>query len=85
MSILKSSNRLILIAALALLVACESSEERADRHFESAQSLINDGDVDRAIVELRNALRLDEAHRDARLEFANILLARGDIAGAYRN
>ena len=85
MSILKSSNRLILIAALALLVACESSEERADRHFESAQSLINDGDVDRAIVELRNALRLDEAHRDARLEFANILLDRGDIAGAYRN
>ena len=66
-----------LFAALALtlvLAACDSAEERAEEHYQSALSLLAEGDVDRAIVELRNVFPLVPNHLEARHELARILL-----------
>ncbi len=69
---------------IALAVAgCESSEERAQKHFETAVELIQNGDVDRGLVELRNVFELDGSHRDARVLFAETQLRQGNLRGAY--
>lgn len=76
------------IAVLALsatlaLSGCESSEERAERHFQSGLALLEAGDVDRALVEFRNVFRFNGKHHEARLTYARIQRDRGQIAEAY--
>lgn len=56
------------------LAACDSAEERADKHFQNALTLMAEGDADRAIVELRNVFPLVPNHFEARHELARILL-----------
>ncbi|MCB6180108.1 tetratricopeptide repeat protein [Rhodobacter sp. Har01] len=73
---------LLLTVALAL-AGCESSEERAERHFQSGMELLEAGDVDRALVEFRNVFRLNGQHREARLTYARIQRERGEIGEAY--
>lgn len=75
--------RPLLLAAVLALAACQSSEEKANGHLESARALVDSGDFERAIVELRNVFEYDPDHREARIYFANLLYDRGDIAGAY--
>jgi predicted Zn-dependent protease len=72
---------LVLAAALGL-AGCDTAEERAQAHHERAKALIAEGQVEQAIVELRNVFRLDETNAAARLDYANLLLARGDTEGA---
>ena len=75
-----------LVLALALgLGGCDSAEERAERHFNAALALIEAGDADRALVELRNVFQLDGNHREARRIYAETQLARGEIADAWGN
>ncbi len=74
----------LLIAALAI-AGCETAEERAEKHFESAKSLAESGDVTRAIVELKNVFKLNGLHKDARLMFAQIQEDRGDTAEAFKH
>jgi len=45
--------------ALLTLAGCDSVEERAEAHFQSGLALIEAGDYDRALVELRNVFQLD--------------------------
>ena len=75
----------LLLCAFFALAACESSEERAERHFETGLELLAEGDVPRALVEFRNVLKLDPRHKDARMTFARVLLERGDYGKAYAN
>lgn len=56
------------------LAGCQSSEERAEEHYQSALALIADKDYDRAVVELRNVFQLNGSHREARRLLAKILL-----------
>ena len=77
----KTAIALSLVAALA---ACESSEERAEKHFQSGIELLEAGDVERALVEFRNVLQLNENHREARIAFANAMLTQGRTGEAYR-
>ena len=63
--------------------ACENSKDKAARHLASALELAEKGDGDRALVEFRNVFKLDPENVEARREFADFLLARGDLAGAY--
>ena len=65
---------LVTVAALALS-ACDSAEERAEAHFQSALALIEEGDTDRAIVELRNVFQLNGSHKEARETLADLMLA----------
>ncbi len=74
---------LLSAASLLVLAACDSAEERAQGHFESALELLQEGDPARAIIELRNVFQLDGAHRDARMLMAQIQEDRGNLPGAY--
>lgn len=74
----------VLLSAMLLLTACESSEERAQKHFESGMALLEEGDVTRALVEFRNVFKLNPQHKEARLVFARTQLERGERVGAYR-
>ncbi len=71
----------VLLAA-TLLSACDSAEERAEEHFLSGLALYEEGDVARALIELRNVFKLNASHREARMLMAEINEARGNPAGA---
>lgn len=73
----------LMLAATVALAACESSEERAERHFESAIELLEEGDVKRALVEFRNVFKLNPTHKEALLAYAQVQKDRGRTGDAY--
>jgi tetratricopeptide (TPR) repeat protein len=76
--------KLLLVFGFVLgLAACESSEERAEAYYQSGLQLLEDGDPDRAMVEFRNVLQLNELHRDARATMAKLLRDTGNSREAY--
>ncbi len=74
---------LALALMLSLLAACDTAQERAERHFQSGLEYLQDGDVDRALVEFRNVFELNGEHHDARLAYADAERARGNTREAY--
>ena len=70
------------LSALLVLSACDSAEDRADNHYDSAVQLLAAGDVDRAIIELRNVFQLDGVHLPARRLYAATMLERGSLREA---
>lgn len=76
-------------AALAILLTvslagCKSAEERAEEHYQRGLELLEAGDPDRAIVELRNVFELNGSHRAARHTLAELMLEHQDNPqGAY--
>ncbi len=74
---------LAVCAALAALVACDSAEERAQKHFESGLKLVDEGDYARAIVEFRNAVALDGRNPQVRLAFGKAARLAGNIPESY--
>ncbi len=73
------------LATLSLcfvLFACDSVEERAEKHYQSALALIEEGDFERAEIELRNVFQLDGQHIEARTVYAKMLLDMGRPARA---
>lgn len=70
------------LSALLFLAACDSAEERAEGHYESAVELLESGDVDRAIIELRNVFQLNGLHVPARKLYASTMLERGNLRDA---
>ena len=79
------SRGLALCATLLILAACDSAEERAEGHFNNSLELFESGDVDRALVELRNVLSLDEFHVEGRRLYAKTVRERGNFSDAYAN
>ncbi len=80
------ASRAAMVAAILLaLSACDSSEERAEKHFQNGLELLESGDASRAIVEFRNALALDGNHRGARASYARAARERGNVSEAYSN
>ncbi len=73
---------LFLIMSLGLLSGCESSEQRAEKHFQSALALLEKGDEERAIIEFRNVFKLNVKHKEARTAFAELQRKRGNLRGA---
>ncbi|TGD61781.1 tetratricopeptide repeat protein [Tabrizicola sp. WMC-M-20] len=77
--------RLVIVGLLVgtlVLSGCQSAEEKAEDHYRSALTLLEAGDQDRAMVELRNVFQLDGLHKEARHTYATILLERGENAEA---
>ena len=74
---------LALVGAAFLLAACDSSEERAEQHYQRGMELLEAGDVDRALVEFRNVFQLNGQHREARLAYARTVRAQGNLGEAY--
>lgn len=83
MSFKKIATLVASVLFLGLLSACDTAEERAEKHFQESVVLIEQGDVDRGLVELRNVFKLNPAHRDARLLYAQTVYKRGEITEAY--
>lgn len=76
--------RIVLALALTLtLAACQSAEERAEGHYQSALALLAEGDLDRATVEFRNVFELNGTHVEARRTYAQALREAGRISEAY--
>jgi len=73
----------LLLAASLGLAGCDSAAERAEKHYQSALTLLAQGDEERAMVELRNVFGLDGFHKEARAAYAGLLLRRGNLAEAY--
>ena len=73
---------LVLIGALAL-GACDTAEERAEKHFKSGIELIEKGELQRALVEFRNVLALDKDHIEARMAYARATRTLGNIPESY--
>ncbi len=71
------------VSATLFLSACDSAEERAEAHYENAVELIASGDVDRAIVELRNVFQLNGQHIEARRLYAQTMLDQGRLRDAF--
>ena len=73
-----------LMLSTALFVAgCESAEEKAEGYYQSALSLMEDGDVDRALIELQNVFQFDGFHLEARQLYADTQFERGNFQEAY--
>ena len=75
------------LAVVAALAGCDSAAEKAAKNFAAAKELVSQGDIPRALVELRNALKNDETLTDARMMLADLLLQqdrKGDAFGQYR-
>ena len=73
----------VMLVIAFTLSACKSSEERAEEYYQSGLELIESGDFDRGMVELRNVFEFDGSHRDARFLLGTTLLERDNIRGAY--
>lgn len=71
----------LLVSCLAL-AGCKTSEERAEEHYQNALILLEEGEFERGIVELRNVFDLDNRHMEARFLFARTQEARGNFAAA---
>ncbi|MDR6267666.1 tetratricopeptide repeat protein [Roseobacter sp. N2S] len=83
MSLKKLATLAVSLLFLSLLTACDSAEERAQKHFLQGLELIEQGDADRGLVELRNVFKLNGAHREARLLYAKTVYKQGKFAEAY--
>lgn len=77
---LKFISVLVLVGALA---ACEDSESRAERYYQSGLALLEEGDVERALIEFRNVFNLNGAHREARSTYARLIREQGKINEAF--
>ncbi len=72
----------VVICSALFLAGCEDSEERAERHYQSALELLKEGDIDRALVELRNVIKFDVEHIDGRFLYAQTLGRAGETQEA---
>ncbi|MEM8623315.1 MAG: tetratricopeptide repeat protein [Pseudomonadota bacterium] len=72
-------------AALMLLVACDSLEERALKHQSRGLELLVAGESAKARVEFRNALRLDKTLVPSHLGLAAIFEDKGQIQAAVQH
>lgn len=66
------------------LAGCQSSEERAQDHYESATELLAEGDPARAYLEFRNALKFQPNNTEFLEGYAEALAENGRIGAAYR-
>lgn len=79
-----SSVRATSIAAFMAfgLAACDSPEQRAEKHMQRGLALMAQGEEVKAQLEFRNVLRADRDHAPARFALGDLSEARGDIRGA---
>jgi Flp pilus assembly protein TadD len=73
----------LLLCSTLALSGCKTAEEKAEDYYQSGMTLLEAGDVDRALVEFRNVFQLDGRHKNARLTYARLMRERGDLDEAY--
>lgn len=68
-----------------LLAACADDAQKAQDHYERGLELQQAGELEKASLEFRSALQLDETKLEARVAYADILAAQRDLRGAVGN
>lgn len=68
------------VCVCALLVGCESPEERALAYVTEAQKLLQEDNLVKAELEAKNALQIEPKNADARLVLSRIAESRGDFS-----
>lgn len=71
------------LTLLLALTACDSVEERVANHYERGQTLLEQDDVDRAVLEFLNALKLDNKHALSHMAIGTIEESRGNLQAAF--
>ena len=69
-------------AGLQLLPACAGDEERFATHNERAAEYVAQGDLESALLELRNALAIEPKNAETNFRIAEVLRARGNYGAA---
>jgi len=67
------------------LAACDTADERSQAHYEKGLELVADGQVEKAMLEFRNSLKLNQEAVEPRFEIAKLLLKSQDFQGALGN
>jgi len=84
MKLRRCSTGLAALALALVLAGCDSSEEKAQNYFQRAMASMTAGELDKAALDFRNVLKLDENHTDALLALAQLEEARGNFEAAVR-
>ncbi len=75
----------VIVVLLSLaLIGCKSDAERADEFFLSAKELLDEGDIDRAMVQFRNVFEFAPTHRESRMSLGDYYKEQHRPAAAYR-
>ena len=74
--------RAALLFCVFAVVGCESSDERAQKHLEKGLALIEQGNPVQAILELRNALKLNKDLPEAHMAIASIRQSESNLQSA---
>ncbi len=73
-----------LLLAITLLGGCDSSEERAQTYYNRGLATLAAGELDKAAVDLRNALKLKEDFTDAQMALGEVEEGRSNFDSAAR-
>lgn len=79
------SLRWALLGFAIFLTACDSVEERAQRHYDRAIELLAAGEPEKAALEFRNAVELNQEFNKARLELAKLQEGERRFSAALQN
>lgn len=83
---LKKARTFVTLCCLGLAVAaCDTADERSAAHYEKGLELISSGDTTKAMLEFRNALKLNQDFVEPRFEMAKLLMEQQDFRGALGN
>ena len=69
---------------MLLLAACDSPEERAEKHYQRGQELVAAGALDKAALEFRSALEQNEQHIPTHFALGLIYEEQGDPTTAFQ-
>ena len=79
--VLAAAASLMLAATVAPAPAATADQTRSEKYYREAQEYLKKGDVNTAVIQLKNALKADPGNVDARLSLGEIYLRLGN--GAY--
>jgi tetratricopeptide (TPR) repeat protein len=73
------------LAAALAVSGCDSVEERIEKHYARGMELLEQDQPDKAVLEFRNAVKLNENHAPSRFEIARLYEADGEMRAALGN
>ena len=79
------SLRWAVLGFAVILSACDSVEDRAQRHYDKAIELLAAGEPEKAALEFRNAVELNQDFNAARFELAKIQESERRLSAALQN
>jgi predicted Zn-dependent protease len=77
--------KIVLVATALAVAGCDSPEQRVENHYGRGVSLMAEGAPEKAVLEFRNALRINENHAPSRLEIAQLYERDGEWRAAASN